>query len=117
MNDEKFDSWAVVEVFGHSRFAGRVTEQAIGGCAFVRIDVPELLADGHYEARPGFTKLFTQGAIFSITPCTEETARRAASQFRSAAMTCVDLVATRQIARVPDDDDSDITDYLERTRD
>ena len=37
---EKFECWAIVEVMGHSRYAGRVTEQAIGGCAFVRVDVP-----------------------------------------------------------------------------
>ena len=33
-----FDSWAIVEIFGHQTFAGRVTEQAIGGASFVRVD-------------------------------------------------------------------------------
>lgn len=28
---DKFDSWAIVEIFGHQKFAGRVIEQAIGG--------------------------------------------------------------------------------------
>ena len=69
-----FDCWAVVEVMGHNRYAGRVTEQAIGGCAFVRVDVPQI------GDRLAFTKLLGQGSIFAITPCSEEAARAAAAQ-------------------------------------
>jgi hypothetical protein len=29
----QFDQWAVIELFGHNRIAGRVTEQVIGGCS------------------------------------------------------------------------------------
>lgn len=72
--NEKFDCWAVVEVMGHSRYAGRVTEQAIGGCAFVRVDVPAV------KDRLAFTKLLGQGSIFAITPCSEEVARTVATQ-------------------------------------
>ena len=71
---EKFESWAVLEIMGHSRFAGLVTEQTMGGCAFVRIDVPAV------NGRLAFTKLFGQSAIFAITPCTEEVARQVAAQ-------------------------------------
>lgn len=73
-DSEKFDCWAVVEVMGHSRYAGRVTEQAIGGCAFVRVDVPQV------GERLPFTKLLGQGSIFAITPCSEEVARQVAAQ-------------------------------------
>lgn len=73
-DSEKFDCWAVVEVMGHSRYAGRVTEQAIGGCAFVRVDVPAV------GERLPFTKLLGQGSIFAITPCSEEVARTVAQQ-------------------------------------
>lgn len=68
---EKFDSWAIVEVMGHARFAGRVTEQALGGTSFVRVDVPAV------NGSPAFTKLFGASAIYSITPVTEELARKA----------------------------------------
>jgi hypothetical protein len=68
---ERFDSWAIVEIFGHQTFAGRVTEQAIGGTSFVRVDVPG--PDGS----TAFTKLFGPAAIYSITPVSEELARRA----------------------------------------
>lgn len=73
-NPKKFDCWAVVEVMGHQRYAGRVSEQAIGGCAFVRVDVPAV------EDRLAFTKLFGQGSIFCITPCSEAVARQQAAQ-------------------------------------
>ena len=68
---DKFDSWAIVEVFGHAKFAGRVTEHAIGGASFVRVDVPAV------DNSPAFTKLFGASAIYSITPVTEELARQA----------------------------------------
>lgn len=29
--DQTFDQWCIVEIFGHERIAGRVTEQRIGG--------------------------------------------------------------------------------------
>jgi hypothetical protein len=38
---QKFEQWAIVELFGHQRIAGLVTEQAVGGCSFVRVGVPE----------------------------------------------------------------------------
>ena len=68
---EKFNSWAIVEIFGHAKFAGHVTEQAFGGTSFVRVDVPSV------DNSPAFTKLFGASAIYSITPVTEELARKA----------------------------------------
>lgn len=68
---ERFDSWAIVDCFGHAKFAGRVTEQAIGGASFVRVDVPAV------NGSPAYTKLFGAAAIYSITPTTEELARKA----------------------------------------
>lgn len=74
---ETFDEWAIVEIMGHDRYAGRVSEQAIGGTSFVRIDVPEC------EGRPAFTKLFGNSAIFSITPVAEDIARESVKRFRA----------------------------------
>lgn len=77
----KFETWAIVEVMGHRQFAGFVTEQALGGASFVRVDVPAVTAaDG--EQLPSFTKLLSQAAIYAISPCTEETARAFAAQSR-----------------------------------
>lgn len=46
--------WAIVEIFGHSRYAGTIDEHQIGGCSFVRVDVPEI------DGQPAFSKLFGQ---------------------------------------------------------
>ncbi len=66
-----FDSWAVIELFGHSVIVGRVTEASIGGCSFLRVDVPA--TNGQAE----FTRFFGNGAIYSMTPVTEDVARAA----------------------------------------
>jgi len=70
----KFEEWAVVELFGHQRIAGKVSEATIGGCAFLRVDVPAT------TNRPGYTKYFGNGAIYAIAPCHEEVARLAANE-------------------------------------
>lgn len=76
---EKFDEWAVVEIMGHKKYAGHVTEHAMGGASFVRIDVPEItLQDGQKLA--AFTKLFGAGSVYCISPCTEETAKAFAAR-------------------------------------
>lgn len=69
---EKFEQWAIVEVMGYQRLAGKVTEQAVGGTSFVRVDVPEVGC-----CQP-FTKLLGSGAIYAITITDEETAKAAA---------------------------------------
>jgi len=76
---EKFDEWAVVEIMGHKKYAGHVTEHAMGGSSFVRIDVPEItLSDGQTLAP--FTKLFGAGSVYCISPVTEETAKAFAAK-------------------------------------
>ncbi|EIF30919.1 hypothetical protein BCh11DRAFT_06431 [Burkholderia sp. Ch1-1] len=83
LQPEKFDQWAIVELFGHQRIAGRVSEQTIGGCAFVRVDVPAL--DNPIEGKPsipGFTKLYGQGAIYAMTFVDEATSRFTAGQLK-----------------------------------
>jgi len=69
---EHFEEWAVIDLFGHQKIAGRVSEQQIGGASFIRVDVP---AAG--ESKP-FTKLFGPAAIYSITITDEITAKAAA---------------------------------------
>jgi len=71
---ETFDAWCVVELFGHNKIAGHVSEQTIGAGKMVRVDVPAT------TDKPGYTKYFGNGAIYAITPCSEEVARLAAHQ-------------------------------------
>lgn len=66
-----FDSWAVVELLGHVRTAGRVTEEERFGVKMGRCDVPR--ADG------GFTTFyFGGGSVYRMTPCTEDAAKAVA---------------------------------------
>lgn len=79
---EKFEQWCVVEIMGHKRFAGLVTEQSVGGTSFVRIDIPEVTTTGGQKL-PAFTKLFGAASIYCLSPCTEETARAFAASIRA----------------------------------
>jgi len=74
---ERFDRWCVVEILGHQRFAGRVTEETHFGTALLRLDVPEVEKAGG-RVVPAFTQFYGSGAIYRITPCSEEYARAAA---------------------------------------
>jgi hypothetical protein len=66
---EKFESWAIVELFGHSQIAGKCSEQNIAGTNMLRVDVPET------DKNPTFTRLLGHGAVYAINPVTEEVAR------------------------------------------
>jgi hypothetical protein len=69
---ERFEAWAVVELLGHRRLAGRVTEQTIAGSGFLRIDIP---GEGDVFQQ---THLVNPSSIYAITRVSEETARVAA---------------------------------------
>ena len=69
---EKFELFAIVELFGHNRMAGKVTEQSIGVATFIRIDVPET------KTQPRFSRLVNPSAIYAINPVTEEVATQMA---------------------------------------
>ena len=83
MSEQKFEQWAIVELFGHQRIAGRVTEQTIGGSSFVRVDVPPCESTEIAEATQPFTKLFGQGAIYAISFVDEAAAKYVARQIRA----------------------------------
>lgn len=89
---EGFSQWAIVEVMGRQVYAGLVTEQTIGGCPFVRVDVPAV------EGQAEFTKFLGSGAIFSITPVGEELARRAAENSCTRPVSIYGVDAQRQLA-------------------
>ena len=40
MENSKFEEWAILELMGHRRLAGKITDAVIGGGAFLRIDIP-----------------------------------------------------------------------------
>ena len=74
----KFETWAIVELFGHNQLAGKVSEETIAGQSFVRIDVPKT------SKTPCFTKYHLPTAIYGLTPVEEDYARRMAESINAA---------------------------------
>ena len=66
----------LVELFGHSRIAGRCTEQNVAGTNMLRVDVPDT------SNQPGFTRFLSSGAIYAINPVSEEVARQMAENLQ-----------------------------------
>ena len=71
---QKFEGWCIIELMGHNTIAGYVSEQALGGAALIRVDVPEC------SEQPAYTKLFSGSAVYGITPTTEDIAKVAAQK-------------------------------------
>lgn len=60
--------WAMVELMGHTRVAGRISEESHFGVALMRCDIPTGPEDY-------FTQWYGGPAIFRVTPISEDTAR------------------------------------------
>lgn len=67
----KFREWAIVELMGHVRIAGLVTEEERFGAKLGRVDIPT--ADGFV------TQYFNGSSLYRLTPTTEEIARAVAA--------------------------------------
>jgi hypothetical protein len=93
---DKLDTWALVEIMGHQKIAGHITEQTIAGSAMLRVDVP---ACGEQKS---YTRFYGASAIYSISPTTEEIARAMAKNC------CSEPVSRYELPRianaVPTDD-------------
>lgn len=82
-----FEGWVILELMGHRRLAGYLTEQTIGGASFLHIDVPGGLGI------PVATQFYTGAAVYCITPTTEDLARKVALNSQPAPVTKWDLQA------------------------
>ena len=96
-----FDEWCLVELMGHQRIAGRVTEQSIGGQSLLRVDVPANAETG----RQALTKFYGPGAVYCLTPVSESIARRLADNIATPAVHRWDLRAPELPGPSDDDDD------------
>lgn len=97
---EAFESFCIVELFGHQKIAGKVSEQVIGGQSFVRVDVPAT------KRSAAFTRMFGAGAIYSITPVSEELAQKAAESIFVEPVT-VYIAPDRRLPEPEEEDDLD----------
>lgn len=77
MSGDQFEGWAIVELMGHRRLAGFVTEQEIAGQAFLRLDIAGRAVEGDDPATPlqrGTTQFYSPQAVYCITPTTQDIA-------------------------------------------
>lgn len=65
-------AFAIVQLMGRQKIAGHVTEEARCGTIMLRVDVPAV------DDAPGFTRYYTSGAIYDITPVDQKTMMAAA---------------------------------------
>lgn len=73
-NTEKFSEWCLVELFGHQRLTGKVTESTIEG--LIQVDIYK--GD---EQKPEMTQLINTKSIYRLTPITEDNSRMLAVEF------------------------------------
>lgn len=125
-----FEGWAVLEIFGHQRYAGYVTSEAFGQAVLFRVEVPPLEARDritkHWEyvddkqvppgstvrddAVQGYTKFFGPGAIYAMTPCSQEAAEKAVASMQARNVTVVQLAPEAKTLPPADTDDDDLDD-------
>ena len=95
-----FNEWALVELFGHQKIVGKVSETSLAGGAFLRVDVPAL------GDSPAFTRFYGPGAIYSINPVTEDIARGLMTRYRNEPVSRYELPQIAEKVIDPDLDSS-----------
>lgn len=123
----KFENWAIVELFGHSKAVGFVTAVYFGTACLFRVDTPalperdvELKTAGYVDgiwvpagsivrraAVLGRSKLVGPSAIFGLNPCDEETAMRAIEELFSPPLKLLKLADPLSIAAGHHDEDEE----------
>jgi hypothetical protein len=135
-----FEGWAIVEIYGHQRYAGYVRTAYYGTACMFNIDVPPLKerervtrsgcyveteTDSRVWAPPGstikqpatigYSKLYGIGAIFSMTPCDEKAALAAVEEIQPRSLMLVKVpegakAIAAAVDRAIDPDDEDERD-------
>ena len=92
------NSWAILELMGHVRLAGLVTEEERFGAKLGRIDIP--------NAEGGFTTQYFGGSsIYRLTPTTEDIARKVALECQPRPVHPWELRQERGALPAPEGDD------------
>lgn len=83
MTDEKpaFEGWAILELMGHRRLGGYVSEATVAGAGFLRIDVPGDDGGADPDSMVA-TQFYSPSSVYCLTPVTEEMARAVAARNR-----------------------------------
>ena len=122
--DTGFSQWCILELMGHRRLAGLVTEATLAGGSFLRIDIygeePDdggMVAGGIAQPadpdEPIVTQFYSPSSVYAITPTTETICRRMGMKFRPQPVSEWDLLPSPERATAtahsgafdPDDDE------------
>lgn len=90
--------WAIVEIFGHRKHAGRTREEEHFGTKMLRIDIPN---KGDPDANGWTTHYYGGSSIFSFSLIDRETAMRANKPYEAAS----------RLTYQPLDDDNDEPEF------
>lgn len=86
-----YAEWSVIELMGHRRLGGYVSEVQIAGAGFFRVDVP-----GDAEGETHSTQYYPPSSVYCLTPVTEEAARVVARSSRPQPVTRWELPEARR---------------------
>jgi hypothetical protein len=91
------EMWGVIDLFGHTKIAGRIGEQTLGGSAFVRVDVPTVGDIAQH------TRLFGHAAVYSISFTSREIAEAVARNIQSKPVSVYDFdhASRQRLAALP----------------
>lgn len=90
-NGTDFGVWAILELMGHVKLAGYVTEEELFGSKVGRIDIP---GD---EEEPAVTQYFGGQSVYRLTPVTEDVARAYATGRKPTPVSAWDLPELREL--------------------
>lgn len=109
-----FAGFAIVELMGHVRVAGWVTEEEIFGTKLGRVDVPDLSAEptGKRPSRVHSTQYFTGSSLYRLTPCDEQAARTVTS-YTQPRPTALQLAAPEPASHVADSAFDEVDEDIE----
>jgi len=94
----------IVELMGHGKIAGLVSEETIAGGSFLRVDV---LGVGGI---PPFTRFYSPGAVYCVTPVDEPTCIMAMEQFQVKPVYIWSMPELRSLEAGDDDQETEFSD-------
>lgn len=92
---EKFEHWGIVELMGHQRASGRLTEEQIAGSNLLRVDIP---TDAHNFR----TVYYGASAIYALHVTGEEEARKMAARSGARPPFAYEIEAPTQRSLLPE---------------
>lgn len=110
MATESIEGWGIVELMGHQRTAGRLSERSIAGSNLLQVDVP--LSDTEFR-----TVFYGGSAIYALHPTDEASARLMARSLGARPVYQYDLDRQARLEAPrpatttdPDDTDDELSD-------